>query len=83
MSLSILSGAMVEYGRGHAVFYDTGTEWAFGPVFCADTVQEAVEQAESFQAWVATQTGSDLRTIPANELESLHGQWLAERETSA
>ena len=53
-----------------AVFYDSVTEVAFGPLM------NDLEEAESFQKWLK----KDARTIPVKELIKLLNQFREERE---
>lgn len=48
--------------------FDSGTGWAFGPVFDSEYA------AEDFLDYTAT--GSDLRGLTDPELKRLHAKWL-------
>ncbi len=54
----------------HTAIYDTVTGWAFGPVF------DDAGQAHAYVRYCETETGADIRTLPARQLEELHRRWL-------
>lgn len=68
---------VLEVRDGRAVLVDTGTDWAFGPVF------ESVDHAEAFLCWL----GKDPRQVmleatlaeldPDAALERQYSDWLA------
>lgn len=54
-----------------ALLYCSTSEWAFGPVFYS------ADDARAFRAWCFARYG-DPRTLDANRLEVVHGEWVRE-----
>lgn len=72
MGLRILSGTIDGGDYAAACFYDSVTDWAFGPVFQGDAPDE---QAQAFADWLR----DDARTYTPGELEDLYGTWIKKR----
>lgn len=68
-------------GQDVAVFYDSTTGWAFGPVFGGipkhPGLEEGKDEAEAFFAHLEEVYERRWRAWPDHQLETAYGQWVA------
>lgn len=72
-----------EGGTANACLFDSVTMTAFGPVFSAETVEEATEIAERFLSYVEAKTNEDARRVPDGALANHYAAFRKAREIDA
>ena len=75
MGVRIITGTFDDGEQACAVLYCSTTMTAFGPIFQADTEDEASDDAQSFCEFLE----ADARKFSGLELEKMHALWSEKR----